>query len=76
MRKRLGRTGADPEKVRAARRYLAQGMGVSKTAKLAGLETGHGAAAKAGRGGAGLSAGGGKELLVPHYHERRGVLPK
>jgi DNA invertase Pin-like site-specific DNA recombinase len=31
VRKRLGRPSADPKKVEAARRYLAQGMGVLKT---------------------------------------------
>jgi DNA invertase Pin-like site-specific DNA recombinase len=40
VRERLGRPNADPKKVDAARRYLAQGMGVLKTAKLAGLGTG------------------------------------
>jgi hypothetical protein len=38
--KRLGRPNADPKKVEAARRYLAEGMGVLKTAKLVGLRTG------------------------------------
>ena len=36
----LGRPNAEPKKVEAARRYLAQGMGILKTAKLAGLGTG------------------------------------
>ena len=75
MRKRLGRPGADPEKVKAARRYLAQGMGVSKTAKLAG-ETGTVQRLKQAVAARAERCGGGKELLVPHYHERRGDLPK
>ena len=40
VRKRLGRPSADPKKIEVARRYLAEGMGVLKTAKLAGLGTG------------------------------------
>jgi DNA invertase Pin-like site-specific DNA recombinase len=38
--KRLGRPNADPKKVEAARRELANGTGVLKTAKLVGLGTG------------------------------------
>jgi DNA invertase Pin-like site-specific DNA recombinase len=40
VRKRLGRPHADPKKVEAARRELAKGTGVLKTAKLVGLGTG------------------------------------
>ena len=40
MRKRLGRPNADPKKVEAARRELAKGTGVLRTAKLVGLGTG------------------------------------
>jgi hypothetical protein len=40
VRKRLGRPGADPKKLDAARRELANGTGVIKTAKLVGLGTG------------------------------------
>jgi hypothetical protein len=40
VRKRLGRPGADPKKVEAARRELAKGTGVLRTAKLVGLGTG------------------------------------
>jgi len=40
VRKRLGRPNADPKKLEAARRELANGMGVIKTAKLVGLGTG------------------------------------
>jgi DNA invertase Pin-like site-specific DNA recombinase len=40
VRKRLGRPGADPKKIEAARRELAKGTGVLKTAKLVGLGTG------------------------------------
>jgi DNA invertase Pin-like site-specific DNA recombinase len=39
-RKRLGRPNADPKKVAQARRELANGTGVLKTAKLVGLGTG------------------------------------
>jgi len=40
LRKRLGRPNADPKKLEAARRELAKGTGVLKTAKLVGLGTG------------------------------------
>ena len=40
VRKRLGRSNADPKKVDAARRELAKGTGVLKTARLVGLGTG------------------------------------
>jgi DNA invertase Pin-like site-specific DNA recombinase len=40
VRERLGRPNADPKKLEAARRYLAEGMGVLKAAKLARLGTG------------------------------------
>ena len=40
VRKRLGRPNADPKKVEAARRELAKGTGVLRTAKLVGLGTG------------------------------------
>jgi DNA invertase Pin-like site-specific DNA recombinase len=40
VRKRLGRPNADAKKVEAARRELAKGTGVLKTAKLVGLGTG------------------------------------
>jgi DNA invertase Pin-like site-specific DNA recombinase len=40
VRKRLGRPNADPKKVELARQALANGTGVLKTAKLAGLGTG------------------------------------
>ena len=40
IRKRLGRPNADPKKLEAARRELASGTGVLKTAKLVGLGTG------------------------------------
>jgi len=40
VRKRLGRPNADPQKIEAARRELAKGTGVLKTAKLVGLGTG------------------------------------
>jgi DNA invertase Pin-like site-specific DNA recombinase len=40
VRKRLGRPNADPKKVEAARRELAKGTGVVKTAKVVGLGTG------------------------------------
>jgi DNA invertase Pin-like site-specific DNA recombinase len=40
VRKRLGRPGANPKKLAAARLELAKGTGVLKTAKLVGLGTG------------------------------------
>ena len=40
IRKRLGRPSADPKRIEAARRELAKGTGVLKTAKLVGLGTG------------------------------------
>ena len=40
VRKRLGRPNVDPRKLEAARRELAKGTGVLKTAKLVGLGTG------------------------------------
>jgi DNA invertase Pin-like site-specific DNA recombinase len=40
VRKRLGRPNADPKKVELARQALANGAGVLKAAKLAGLGTG------------------------------------
>jgi DNA invertase Pin-like site-specific DNA recombinase len=40
VRRRLGRPNADPKKVEAARRELAKGTGVLRTAKLVGLGTG------------------------------------
>jgi DNA invertase Pin-like site-specific DNA recombinase len=40
VRKRLGRPSADPKKLEAARRELAKGTGLLKTAKLVGLGTG------------------------------------
>jgi DNA invertase Pin-like site-specific DNA recombinase len=40
IRKRFGRPNADPKKIEAARRELAKGTGVLKTAKLVGLGTG------------------------------------
>ena len=40
IRKRLGRPNADPKKLEAARRELANGTGVLKTARLVGLGTG------------------------------------
>jgi len=39
-RQRFGRPNADPRKIEAARRELAKGTGVLKTAKLVGLGTG------------------------------------
>jgi hypothetical protein len=48
VRKRLGRPSADPEKIAAARRELAKGTGVLKTAKLAGPGYGDRPAAQAG----------------------------
>jgi len=40
LRKRLGRPGASPNKLAAARRELAKGTGILKTARLTGLGTG------------------------------------
>jgi DNA invertase Pin-like site-specific DNA recombinase len=40
LRKRLGRPGASPNKLAAARRELAKGTGIPKTARLTGLGTG------------------------------------
>jgi hypothetical protein len=40
IRRRLGRPGAEPEKVEQARRELTKGTGIGKTAKLTGLGTG------------------------------------
>jgi DNA invertase Pin-like site-specific DNA recombinase len=40
IRKRLGRPGGEPEKLEKARRELAKGTGILKTAKLFGLGTG------------------------------------
>jgi DNA invertase Pin-like site-specific DNA recombinase len=40
VRKRLGRPNGDPKKVQAARRELAKGTGVLRTAKLVSLGTG------------------------------------
>jgi DNA invertase Pin-like site-specific DNA recombinase len=40
VRERLGRPNADPKKVEVARQALADGAGVIKAAKLAGLGTG------------------------------------
>jgi len=40
VRRRLGRPGAEPEKIELARRELAKGTGIVKTAKLIGLGTG------------------------------------
>jgi DNA invertase Pin-like site-specific DNA recombinase len=40
VRKRLGRPGAEADKLDLARRELAKGMGICKTAKLTGLGTG------------------------------------
>jgi DNA invertase Pin-like site-specific DNA recombinase len=40
VRKRLGRPSADPKNLKAARRELAKGTGVLRTAKLVGLGTG------------------------------------
>ena len=40
LRRRLGRPGADPKMLEAARRELANGTGVLKTVKLVGLGTG------------------------------------
>ena len=40
VRKRLGRPGADPEKLRKARAELAKGIGIGKVAKMVGLGVG------------------------------------
>lgn len=40
VRKRLGRPGADPEKLKAGTKLLAQGVGILATAKQVGLGTG------------------------------------
>ena len=40
VRRSLGRPGADPAKIEAARAELAKGTGVVKTARLVGLGTG------------------------------------
>jgi DNA invertase Pin-like site-specific DNA recombinase len=40
VRRRLGRPGAEPEKMERARRALAKGVGIAKTARLTGLGTG------------------------------------
>jgi len=40
VRRRLGRPGAEPEKLERARTELAKGVGIAKTAKLTGLGTG------------------------------------
>ena len=40
VRRRLGRPGAEPEKVEAARRQLEAGVGIAETARLVGLGTG------------------------------------
>jgi hypothetical protein len=40
VRRRLGRPGAEPEKMAHARRELANGTGIAKTARLVGLGTG------------------------------------
>jgi DNA invertase Pin-like site-specific DNA recombinase len=40
VRRRLGRPGAEPEKIELARQELAKGTGIGKTARLAGLGTG------------------------------------
>jgi DNA invertase Pin-like site-specific DNA recombinase len=40
VRTRLGRPGAEPEKIEAARLELARGTGIAKTARLTGLGTG------------------------------------
>jgi DNA invertase Pin-like site-specific DNA recombinase len=39
IRTRLGRPGAEPEKIEIARKHLSEGMGILKAAKLAGLGT-------------------------------------
>jgi DNA invertase Pin-like site-specific DNA recombinase len=40
VRRRLGRPGAEPEKMERARLALARGVGIAKTARLTGLGTG------------------------------------
>jgi hypothetical protein len=40
VRKRLGRPGAEADKLERARRELTKGTGICKTAKLTGLGTG------------------------------------
>ena len=40
VRRRLGRPGGEPEKLELARRELANGTGIAKTARLVGLGTG------------------------------------
>ena len=40
VRRRLGRPGAEPEKIERARRELNKGAGIGKTARLTGLGTG------------------------------------
>ena len=40
VRKRLGRPGADPDKLREARVELAKGVGINKVAKMVGLGVG------------------------------------
>jgi DNA invertase Pin-like site-specific DNA recombinase len=40
VRRRLGRPGAEPEKIELARQELAKGTGIGKTARLTGLGTG------------------------------------
>jgi len=40
VRRRLGRPGAEPEKIERARVQLAKGRGIAKTARLTGLGTG------------------------------------
>ena len=40
MRTKLGRPGAEPEKIELARRELAKGTGIIKAAKLVGLRVG------------------------------------
>jgi DNA invertase Pin-like site-specific DNA recombinase len=40
VRRRLGRPGAEPDKIERARVHLAKGVGIAKTARLTGLGTG------------------------------------
>lgn len=40
VRRRLGRPGAQPEKLELARQELSKGTGIGKAARLAGLGTG------------------------------------
>ena len=40
VRKRLGRPGADPDKLRKARAELAKGIGIGKVARMVGLGVG------------------------------------